>query len=263
MNKRAFVPNIITLGNLFLGFSAMLLISNDRFIPACWFIVVAGILDGLDGLMARLFKSDSKFGAEIDSLADVVSFGVAPALLVYKMFFHSFGFVGNLLAFLPLLGGVLRLARYNSTSPLRAKFRGFKGLPIPTSAVTLAAFFLYVQAIHGGYADKRILFSLVIAVTLLMISPIPYRRMPVIVIRGSRYPQIGIIFWIIILSAFIWKPPLVLFPVMLVYLFTGPIEWGMNQIGMLHSIYEQDDETPESQTATRRSANSRFSRRDK
>jgi CDP-diacylglycerol--serine O-phosphatidyltransferase len=263
MNKKALVPNFITLSNLFLGFSALLLISNEKYIAACWLIVVAGILDGLDGLTARLFKSNSKFGAEIDSLADVVSFGVAPALLVYRVFFQSFGFIGNLLAFLPLLCGVLRLARYNSMPPLKAKFRGFKGLPIPSSAVTLAAFVIYIYAIHGGYTDKRILFSLVIAVSLLMVSPIPYRRMPVIVIRGSRFPQIGIVFWVLVLSAFIWKPALVLLPIMLVYLFTGPVEWLLNQIGVVHTTIDEDDEIPESQTVTRRSANPRLSRRDK
>ncbi|NQU05400.1 MAG: CDP-diacylglycerol--serine O-phosphatidyltransferase [Calditrichaeota bacterium] len=261
MNKRAIVPNFITLGNLFLGFSALLLISNDRFVTACWLLVVAGILDGLDGLTARLFKSNSKFGAEIDSLVDVVSFGVAPALLVYKAFFHSFGFIGILLSFLPLCGGVLRLARYNSMP--QAKYRGFKGLPIPSSAGTLVAFFIYIDAIHGGFTDKRVLFSLVIAVSLLMVSPIPYRRMPVIIIRGSRFPQLGIIFWIMVLAAFIWKPEHTLFPLMLVYLFYGQIERGLKQLGMLQSTIDEDDELSESQTVTRHTTGRRFFRRNK
>jgi len=261
MNKRALVPNLITLGNLFLGFSALLLISNERFVTACWLLVVAGILDGLDGLTARLFKSNSRFGAEIDSLVDVVSFGVAPALLVYKVFFHSFGFIGILLAFLPLCGGVLRLARYNSAP--KAKYRGFKGLPIPSSAGTLAGFVIYINYIQGGFTDKAVLFSLVIAVSLLMVSPIPYRRMPVIIIRGARFPQIGILFWIIVLAAFIWKPPLILFPMMMLYLFTGPVEWGLNQLGMLNSNTNNEDELQESQTVTHQTTGHRFFGRDK
>lgn len=241
MNKRAIIPNIFTIGNLFLGFTALLMISREQYIPACWLIIMAAILDGLDGLIARLVRSDSRFGAEIDSLVDVVSFGVIPSLLIYKVFFHTFGFIGSLIAFLPLLAGAIRLARFNTMLQTKTNYRGFQGLPIPSSALTLVAFNLYMHAVPGGIADQRLWLSLVLAVSLLMVSPIPYRRMPVIIIRGSRHPVLVAIFWVTILTAFIAKPALTLFPLMLIYVMTGPIEWGLKQLKKIRPTLDDEN----------------------
>ncbi len=252
MYKRAVLPNIVTIGNLFLGFYALLMISREQYTLACWLIVVAAILDGLDGLVARLVRSSSKFGAEIDSLVDVVSFGVTPSILVYKVFFYSLGFVGSLLAFLPLLGGVLRLARFNASLPLKSNYRGFKGLPIPASAITLVAYYLYMQTFPSGFSDERLWFSLVPAVSLLMVSPIPYRRIQVIIVQGSGFSVLAAIFWVATLSAFILKPALTLFPIMLLYLTIGPVEWGLKHLRKVRPG-ATDDELQESSVIPRRS----------
>jgi len=252
MNKRVILPNLFTIGNLFLGFTALLMISREQYTTACWLIVVAAILDGLDGLTARLFHCSSRFGAEIDSLVDVVSFGVTPSLFIYKVFFHSFGFVGSLLAFLPLLAGAIRLARFNTLQKSKTKYRGFQGFPIPSSAVILVSYYLYTLVIQGGIADQQLWLSLVLAVSLLMISPIPYRRMPVIIIRGSSHPVLASMFWLVILIAFVAKPSLTLFPIMLVYLLIGPIEWGLTHLRNVRSNLEEDELHEPSVTPPRR-----------
>lgn len=135
------VPSFFTLMNLFCGFLALVQATQDNFEYACWLIIIAGFFDVLDGMMARLANAQSEFGVQLDSLADVVSFGVAPAYLVYVFGLDAFGLLGLVVAALPALCGAVRLARFNVT------FEGdkkdyFSGLPIPMQAAAVVALIL-------------------------------------------------------------------------------------------------------------------------
>jgi CDP-diacylglycerol--serine O-phosphatidyltransferase len=233
-NKRAIWPNLVTIGNLFCGFLSIVLVTREKFVAAAWIIVVAAIFDGLDGAVARLVKTSSRFGAEIDSLADVVSFGVAPALLVYHVVLDGLGEWGVILAFLPVAGGALRLARYNIITANQPHSKKFMGMPIPGSALILTSFFLYAHVDLEGRNALPIWFSLIPIVSLLMISPITYSRMPIITFHGSLRSKIGSIALIVVTGLMIWDPPRTFFPLMMVYLFSGPVEWMLEHLGILH-----------------------------
>jgi len=110
---KSLVPNLLTLVNLFSGFAAIVYFAGGDFKRGALFILIAAIFDMLDGLVARLINAASEFGAELDSLCDVVSFGVAPSFMLYKMFFYQFSEFGILIAALPVLAGATRLARFN------------------------------------------------------------------------------------------------------------------------------------------------------
>ena len=110
---RSIVPNLFTLMNVFMGFSAIIYIADGQLYKAGLFILLAGLFDALDGIIARLLKATSELGAELDSLCDAVSFGVAPAFMLYQAYFYQFNEYGILLASLPALAGVTRLARFN------------------------------------------------------------------------------------------------------------------------------------------------------
>src|SRR5437870_13555313 len=151
-SKIYLLPNLMTAGNLFCGFTATLKIlegallqasrpdeAGDLFHAAIWLILGAFVFDFLDGRLARLGGHDSPFGREFDSLADIVSFGVAPALLVYRIVLQEFPRAGWMVAFVYLACGGLRLARFNCMSVNHAGAgKEFKGFPIPAAAVLIA-----------------------------------------------------------------------------------------------------------------------------
>ena len=244
MNKRAILPNIFTLSNLFLGYWAIILTMQERFTTACWLIVIATIMDGLDGAVARWTRQSSKFGMQIDSLADSISFGLAPGLLVYFAVLKSLGTIGLILAFIPVLAGVLRLARYNlSAEDTNKKHHhlGFNGLPIPAAALVLIGYYLYVHEINEGIVEATLFFSLIPALSLLMISPIPYRRMPVIPINKSGHPRLAVGFLLVVTAVFLWNPALTIFPIMLIYILTGPFEWLLEHLQRASETRRGDD----------------------
>ncbi|MBM3327464.1 MAG: CDP-diacylglycerol--serine O-phosphatidyltransferase [Calditrichaeota bacterium] len=223
--ERAILPNFITFANLFLGYWAIMLISQGRFTSGAWLIVAAAILDGIDGAVARLIKSSSRFGAEMDSLADVVSFGVAPSLLVYHLLFQSVDGYSLIFAFMLLAAGAARLARYNLIHQAHPDFRGFIGMPIPCGALIIVGFYLYSHHNPEGLSTLPIWFALVPLVATLEISLFEYRRIPLFAIPSAKHPFHTIALIGTIAACFIFKPEKVLFPVMTIYLFTGPAGW--------------------------------------
>ncbi len=176
---RAVVPTLFTVLNMFCGFLSIVQASEGKFIEASWFIILAGVFDSLDGVMARLTKSTSKFGVEIDSLSDVVSFGAAPAFLAFKLHLYQFETIGVILSSLLVILGGIRLARFNvQLAGYDKDF--FTGLPIPASAIALVSFVLTFivdgNRLEGITAD---LFApLVVVVSLLMVSKIKYDTLP-------------------------------------------------------------------------------------
>lgn len=179
---RIVVPSFFTLMNLFCGFLALISISEGRLFFGAWLIVFAGLFDALDGFMARLSNATSQFGIELDSISDVVSFGVAPGFLLYTFGLNEMPFVGIILSALPPLCGAVRLARYNvDAQESRTDF--FKGLPIPAQAIMIAAFYLTFFNRLELFSDFKyglnsILIPLIILLSFLMVSTIPFDKIP-------------------------------------------------------------------------------------
>lgn len=182
---RAILPNLITLAGVFCGFDAMVQIMDGRIPAAVWLIVLAGVLDILDGMAARLTRSIGRFGLELDSLADLVSFGVAPSLLVYQAYLKELGAAGIVVSSLPTLCGAFRLARFNLQADGKDKAH-FVGLPIPPAAVALCSFVLLTGGAEGrldGFG-RAALPWLVAAVSALMASRVAYDSLPRPSLRG-------------------------------------------------------------------------------
>lgn len=134
------LPNLFTTGALFAGFYAIVQAMNERFEYAAVAIFIAMVLDGLDGRVARMTHTQSAFGAEYDSLSDMVSFGVAPALVIYEFALQDMGKLGWIAAFVYCAGAALRLARFNTQLDTLTDKRFFQGLPSPASAALIAGF---------------------------------------------------------------------------------------------------------------------------
>ncbi len=184
---RAVVPSLFTVLNAFCGFLSILNAHQNRIEMAAWFIILAGVFDTLDGLMARITRSSSQFGVELDSLSDVVSFGVAPSFLVYQAHLSTLNSLGVIISSMPLVFGAIRLARFN-VQLVGFEKDYFKGLPIPAQAVTVCAFLLqYSTESFGlnGWTGDGLVF-LVIALSLLMVSKVRYDTMPKFSKRGIR-----------------------------------------------------------------------------
>lgn len=138
------LPSALTLGNLFCGFYALIAVYNDEYVVAATSVLLALVFDGLDGAVARMTGAASDIGIELDSLADLVSFGVAPGLLVYVFALKPFGWIGGLAAFAFAACGAFRLARFNVQTRALDK-RYFVGLPIPAAAAVVATFILFMR----------------------------------------------------------------------------------------------------------------------
>lgn len=178
---RVAFPSFFTLMNLFSGFLALTQIHEGAFVFGCWLIVLAGFFDLMDGLMARLTDAVSPFGVELDSLSDIVSFGVAPAYLVYVFGLQEFGPLGMIVAALPALCGAVRLARYNLSFDGEKK-DSFEGLPIPVQAIAVVAFILAVHDAawfdRSSVADLSVLMPVIIVLSGLMVTSVEFDAIP-------------------------------------------------------------------------------------
>ncbi len=173
-NKLVFIlPNLFTAASIFSGIFSIISAVNGEFDKAAWLILLSLIFDGLDGRVARLTNTCSKFGVEFDSLADMVAFGVAPAILMYLFIGHEFGRFGVVVAALFVIFGAIRLARFNVMS-VSSEPSVFIGVPIPTAAVFISLLVLlfdkYSFEIHYGL----IIMFLSLLVSVLMVSNIRY-----------------------------------------------------------------------------------------
>ncbi|MGE5314530.1 MAG: CDP-diacylglycerol--serine O-phosphatidyltransferase [Acidobacteriota bacterium] len=184
---RAVVPSLFTVLNMFCGFLSIVQSSDGRFESASYFIILAGVFDSLDGFMARLTKTSSQFGVEIDSLSDVVSFGAAPAFMAYKIHLIQWEGYGLLISSLLLLLGGIRLARFNVQLVGFDKDH-FTGLPIPASAIAVIAYVLTFghPSFNAGEAGRLVLSGaaaqwfapMIVVVSLLMVSTVKYDTLP-------------------------------------------------------------------------------------
>lgn len=175
------IPNLFTAMNMFCGFLSIIYASQGKFIIACYAIIAAAVFDALDGFVARLTNSCSEIGVQLDSLCDVISFGAAPAYLMYSIYFNQFQNegLGIFISSLPMVSGGFRLARFNVQLTGFEKTH-FKGLPIPSSALTLAAFIMGFYSMDYGFPEqlKPFIIPLVLIVSYLMVSTIKYDTLP-------------------------------------------------------------------------------------
>src|SRR6266702_302536 len=218
------VPSLFTLFNLFFGIWAMVLASRAEFYRAGWYIFFAGILDALDGRVARLSKTGSRFGAELDSLVDAVSFGVAPAFLVYQLEFASAGQAEWIFCYFYVMAVTIRLARFNLTQAGRSK-RYFIGLPSPAAGTTLATFYPFTttdlfQQLFRVMPRHHLMQLLMILLTILMVSNVRYATLPRAGFRSWR-GLLGLATVLFILIFGVLEHDAFFFPLGIVYMAYG------------------------------------------
>ncbi len=220
-NKIAFLlPNFFTATSIFLGMLSIVNASVGEFETAAWLIMVATIFDGLDGRIARLTNTMSSFGAEFDSLADIVAFGVAPAMLLFFYIGHDYGRFGFLVTALFVIFGAIRLARFNSASQNKEP-SVFIGLPIPAaaSAVTMGTLFL----LDYKFENLNIVFLIVVLIiSVLMVSHIRYPSLKKINVDNAFFYKLFIIFTIVSSIIYIYSIE-GLAIIILGYILFGPI----------------------------------------
>lgn len=216
------LPNLLTTASLFCGFLALIAATNGHFREAAYAILVSAVLDGLDGKIARLTKSTSQFGVQYDSLADLVAFGVAPAFAVYHWALTGFGRLGWIAAFLFVVCGALRLARFNIQIGTRDP-RYFVGLPIPAAAAIVAATVLAFGS-FGLQQSQTNLFCLILLYVLsfLMVSNLPYPSFKEVDLRRMRSFNF-LVAAVLIFSVVAYEPVHMALAFLLAYLFSGPV----------------------------------------
>ena len=273
-SKIYLLPNLMTAGNLFCGFTAtlkilegaLLQISNadaaaDLFHEAIWFILGAFVFDFLDGRLARLGGHDSAFGREFDSLADIVSFGVAPALLVYRIVLQEFRTACWIIALIYLCCGALRLARFNTASANHEResksnsSKNFTGFPIPAAAGLIASITLFMLWLTEGEHRlgnwKFVLPPLLLFLSFMMFSRFQYPSFKAINWKTKKsIPRFLVIFLVLVLTAMFYQwMPAVLFLAYLLYGFLRPWlsrEWRRE---IEEEIGEEGADEPTEQTS--------------
>ena len=237
MKKIYLLPNLFTLGNIFFGFFSILSSIEGHFTRAAYVIIIAGFFDVFDGKIARATNSTSRFGVEFDSLADLVSFGVAPAILVYLWALEPLGRIGWLGAFLLVVCGALRLARFNVLVDVVSSDR-FMGLPIPMQAGMIATTVVFLEQYAWFVGPKErylpLITILVYLLAILMVSNIRYRSAKKVATPGKT-PFKMMVFASLVLIVVVWQPELMLFLIGLAYILFGLLEAipGFDKLGAL------------------------------
>ncbi len=241
MKKGIFVlPNLFTTASLLSGVYAVIASMNEDFVKAAVAIICALILDGLDGRMARMTNTTSKFGTEYDSLSDVVSFGVAPAVLAYSWSLYPYGKWGWMAVFLYVACGALRLARFNVQVNVVDK-KVFNGLPIPAAALVMAAsVILHHELVQAGFMEMSGTFESIsiligiIALSLLMVSSIKYYSFKDLN-YFLRKPFMSFILMIFILIIVVAEPQITIFTFSFGYALSGPVWTIMKMLRKKHA----------------------------
>lgn len=225
------LPNLLTTGAMFGGFYAIVAAMQDRFEAAAVAVFIAMVLDGLDGRVARMTNTQTAFGAEYDSLADLISFGVAPALVMYQWsLVHlrdisaTWGKAGWLAAFIYVACAALRLARFN-TQLGKADKRFFIGLPSPTAAaVMVGSVWLFHELEIAGHDMPFLALFVTISMGLLMVSNVGYYSFKDIDLR-NRVPFFAVLVMVLAIALTTIDPPKVLFAAFMIYTLSGPGLW--------------------------------------
>ena len=226
-NKKVFLPNLFTMINMFCGFFAIIKILQGNYVVGSWLIIMASVCDALDGKIARSLNTGSKFGTEFDSLADLTSFGIAPSILVYTIYFNQLGNLGIFLSFIPLACGAFRLARFNIT-PVTLKKEMYFGLPIPIYAITIASFVIVNFEFWESMKLNILFIPLIFLLSILMVSNVKYDKLPKFKFtKDKRNNKISIIALISLGIILLYKGKAI-FLMMIILIFHGIIRWAVN-----------------------------------
>ena len=242
------LPSAFTLGNLFLGIWAIVAASRREFNAAAWLIVWAAVLDTFDGRVARYTQTGSRFGEELDSLVDAISFGVAPALIIYFTFLGSTPW-GWVAAWFYVASAVIRLARFNVEQAGHAK-AAFHGLPSPSAGMTLATFYPFSQTqvyrdYFAHYPWPTIMTVMLFILSLLMMSHVLYPVVPKVGFRSARGISAGVFLLGCIIAA-VTIPSLFFFPMSIGYVAYGIVK--SLALGFFERLPDRDpllDEDPD------------------
>ncbi|MEK6583418.1 MAG: CDP-diacylglycerol--serine O-phosphatidyltransferase [Nitrospirota bacterium] len=219
------IPSVLTAANLFCGFYSIVAVFKSDYVTAAIAILIAMLFDGFDGKVARLTNSTSRFGVEFDSLSDLVSFGVAPGLLIYTWALNGYGKIGWLAVFLFIVCGAMRLARFNVRSSGSSDNRYFLGLPIPAAAGLIVTTVIFDHHILEMGKELRPIVVLIMTYLLayLMVSTIRYRSFKDVHL-GEKKPLSALVAAVLILIVIVAEPQIMLFVLCVLYASSGPVE---------------------------------------
>lgn len=233
--KRNFIPNLITLLNMFLGFMGIVMMILGDPIRGGWLILFAGLCDVADGKLARMLGIPSRFGVEYDSFADTISFCAAPSLLIYTVYVEGLPpLLGGIIAFTPLMFGTIRLAKFNILQDEDPK-SFFTGLPTPVNAIVIVSYMLFNHQVFGEMGDPRIALPMIVALGFMMVSPIRFSKFPLLSFKKGKSNSMRLLgVLVIIVSAIIWRG-IVLFPLMTFYILWSTVKWMID-----HDRFEEE-----------------------
>jgi CDP-diacylglycerol--serine O-phosphatidyltransferase len=217
------LPNGLTICGMFFGFYAIVNAIKGEYTMAAWSVLIAMVFDGLDGWVARATNSTTKFGLELDSLSDLVAFGIAPAVLLYTWSLSPFGRVGTATAFLFAACGALRLARYNVQMVSEEKLF-FTGMPVPAAATVVASLVIFYHSFKTDPPEESIpVLLLTWVLSVLMVSTLRFHGLKELDLT-KRKPFWFLVFFLLIIYIIIVHPPTALFSFAMIYLIWGIIE---------------------------------------
>ena len=225
---RRFIPNILTLTNMFLGFLAIGLILQKEPLKAGNLIIIAGLLDAFDGKIARLLGIESRFGVEFDSMADTISFCVVPAILVNTVYVNGLHpLLGSAVSFLPLMFGTIRLAKFNTGYESDAKNNYTIGLTTPISTITIFSFLMFNFENYGTYGDPRTFIIILSLVCFLMVSPVHFIKFPLLSFKSGKKNTIVLIIFIFCSIGLVLFKGLLLFPITILFIGWNIVFWSI------------------------------------
>ncbi len=222
------LPNLFTTANMFFGFYSVIHSIKGDFIVAAYAVVAAAVFDLLDGRLARLTRSTSKFGAEYDSLSDLISFGMAPGILLYLWSLQPFGRVGWVASFLFVACGALRLARFNVQADIVEK-NYFQGLPIPMAAGIVASSVLAFREMELEPYHSPYLLAMTILLAMVMVSTFRYRSFKDLDLK-QRLPFHYLVISLLLFTVIAYNPEVMLFILFMTYAVLGAL-FGVLRMG--------------------------------
>jgi CDP-diacylglycerol---serine O-phosphatidyltransferase len=215
MNLKALFPCAFTVGNLICGFLAITYAINSHLTQSAWLIILGAVFDGLDGLVARAIDGDTRFGREFDSFADLISFGVAPMVMLYNTLIAEFGFWAWFICGIFLISGVFRLVRHNILAS-EEEYDNYPGLPITSSGLLLAGLILFSFSQYGKIITPGMIVILLITLSLLMVSTMTFKKIRFL---GMHTPiWIKFLLSIPLALLLIIKPQVMILLVMVIYI---------------------------------------------
>jgi CDP-diacylglycerol--serine O-phosphatidyltransferase len=247
---RAVVPSLFTVLNMFCGFLSIVYTGQQDYVLGAWFIILAALFDTLDGLMARITRSASDFGIEFDSLSDVISFGAAPAFLVFAVHLNTLAGLGVILSSMLMIFGGLRLARFN-VQIIGFDKEYFTGLPIPSSAITVASFVLmfYDNTLGLNSVARDFLAPLVVVLSLLMVTRIKYDALPEFTRHGIKKHPWRFMACVAGIVAIVVTRGTAIFPFFVLFVLSGPVRaFSVAIWNAMHHVSKVEEEESEPTT---------------